>query len=265
MFSRFKNGVASPDAQLAVGEVKLPDPVTQLYQDVERVAYWFLRNFSVAIPADQRHDLLPHFRHYLGWCYRMVDMVSRSEQPKVPAVSNYDTRQCVDAILTRYESRKDVRFVQVIAYRYPGLNVLEVGAGTRATTIPALRELGDACASYTFTEISSGFFIAAEELFEKEAGSMVFKTFDMEKEPMKQGFVEGSYEVVIAVNVLHVAGDLETSLSNVRRLLKPGGFLVVGEFTYTNRLFSGMTVGTLPGWWIGAENGRPWVPLLTLG
>lgn len=53
-------------------------------------------------------------------------------------------------------------------------------------------------------------------------------------------------------------------MANVRRLLKPGGFLVVGELTSTDLLFTGMTVGTLPGWWIGVETGRPWGPLLDL-
>ncbi|KAL8770428.1 MAG: hypothetical protein Q9209_003854 [Squamulea sp. 1 TL-2023] len=157
------------------------------------------------------------------------------------------------------------RVVSQISHRYPGLNIFEVGAGTGATTSAVLRELGDTYTSYTFTDISSGFFIDAEERFSKQAGSIVFKTFNMEKEPSGQGFIEGLYDVVVAVNVLHVSSDMEASLSNVRRLLKPGGFLVVAELTSTDLLFSGMTVGTLPGWWIGAETGRPWGPLLNLG
>lgn len=156
------------------------------------------------------------------------------------------------------------RIVAQIAHRNPSLNIVEVGAGTGATTSAVLREIGNTYSSYTFTDISSGFFMAVEERFTSESGRMVFKTFNMEKEPSGQGFVEGSYDLAIAVNVLHVSSDMEASLSNVRRLLKPGGFLVVAELTSTDLLFSGMTVGTLPGWWIGAETGRPWGPLLNL-
>lgn len=156
------------------------------------------------------------------------------------------------------------RIVSQISHRFPSLKLFEVGAGTGATTSAVFREIGDTYASYTFTDISSGFFLAAEERFAQEAGRMVFKTFDMEKRPAGQGFVEGLYDVVVAVNVLHVSGDLESSLSNVRRLLKPGGYLIVGELTSTDLLFTGMTVGTLPGWWVGAESGRPWGPLLDL-
>ena len=64
-------------------------------------------------------------------------------------------------------------------------------------------------------------------------------------------------ESAIAVNVVHVSGYIQAPLSNAHRLLKPGGFLVVGELASTNLIFSGMTVGTLPGWWIGAETSRP--------
>jgi len=49
--------------------------------------------------------------------------------------------------------------VAQIAYRNPSLNIVEVGAGTGATTSAVLREIGDTYSSYTFTDISSGFFM----------------------------------------------------------------------------------------------------------
>ncbi|KAF2274182.1 ketoacyl-synt-domain-containing protein [Westerdykella ornata] len=158
-----------------------------------------------------------------------------------------------NAICSGPTGRWLARILSQIAHRHPSLDIFEVGAGTGATTSAVLKEMGDTYSSYTFTDISSGFFIDTEERFAKEAGRIVFKTFNMEKASSGQGFVEGVYDVVVAVN-----------LSNVWRLLKPGGFLVVAELTSTELLFSGMTVGTLPGWWIGAETGRPWGPLLTL-
>ena len=157
------------------------------------------------------------------------------------------------------------RLASQISHRYPALNIFEIGAGTGATTASVLRALGGTFSSYTFTDISNGFFMSAEERFaDHHASRMVFKTFNMEKDPSGQGFAAGSYDVVVAVNVLHVSADMEASLANVRRLLKPGGYLLVGELTSTDLLFTGMTVGTLPGWWIGAETGRPWGPLLDL-
>ena len=94
---------------------------------------------------------------------------------------------------------------------------------------------------------------------------MIFKVFNMENSAIEQGFVEGQYDVIVAANVLHVSVDMDKSMSNVRRLLKPGGYLITLEVTSTELLFSGMTVGTLPGWWLGAETGRQWGPAMTLG
>ncbi|KAK3299648.1 polyketide synthase [Chaetomium fimeti] len=169
-----------------------------------------------------------------------------------------------DALCGGPSNRWLSRLVAQIGHRYPGLNIFEIGAGTGATTASVLRALGGSYSSYTFTDISSGFFMAAEERFADQAGRMSFKTFDMEKDPSGQRFTAGTYDVVVAVNVLHVSADMEASLANVRRLLKPGGYLLTGELTSTDLLFTGMTVGTLPGWWIGVETGRPWGPLLNL-
>lgn len=141
---------------------------------------------------------------------------------------------------------------------------MEIGAGTGATTSSVIDAIGGAYASYTFTDISSGFFEAAEDRFASEGSRMIYKTFNMERAPSEQGFVEGSYDVIMAINVLHVSTNIEATMRNVRRLLRPGGFVVVGELTSTELLFSGMTVGTLPGWWIGSETGRPWGPLFSL-
>ncbi|RMZ78734.1 hypothetical protein DV737_g3768, partial [Chaetothyriales sp. CBS 132003] len=135
-------------------------------------------------------------------------------------------------------SRWLARIVSQITFRHPGINILEVGAGTGATTNAILYELGSSYNSYTFTDISSSFFLPAEERFGTRGNRIIYKTFDMEKEPKTQGYVEGSYGVVTAVNVLHVSADVSASLSNVRRLLKPGGFLVVAELTSTDLLFA---------------------------
>lgn len=131
------------------------------------------------------------------------------------------------------------------------------GAGTGATTESVVSTLGNAFASYTFTDISSGFFPAAEKRFESFSSRMTYKTFNMEKSPGDQGFPEGHYDIVIGANALHVSSDMKSSMANVRRLLKPGGYLLGLEVTSTNLIFSGMIMGTLPGWWLGADKGRP--------
>ncbi|KAI9154717.1 polyketide synthase-1 [Paramyrothecium foliicola] len=313
MFSHFQRKIASPDGELAAAGERLSDYEVQLYKDADRVSFWYARNAALSIPLQERHGLLPHFQHYLGWCDRMVEMVTNGALTKVVPACNNDSHEDIEQVMARYHDRKDMQFVQVvgenlvpviragnsmlehmnqdgllrafyeenalcggpsnrwlsrlvsqISHRFPALNIFEIGAGTGATTASVLNALDGAYSSYTFTDISSGFFMAAEERFQEHSTRMAFKTFNMEKDPSDQGFSPGTYDVVVAVNVLHVSADMEASLSNIRRLLKPGGYLLVGELTSIDLLFTGMTVGTLPGWWIGAETGRPWGPLLDL-
>ncbi|KAL1618817.1 putative Hybrid PKS-NRPS biosynthetic cluster [Neofusicoccum ribis] len=152
-----------------------------------------------------------------------------------------------------------------LTHRYPRMNVLEIGGGTGGSTRVILPRLGDNFSTYTFTDVSAGFFEAAEERFNEYADRMVFKTLDMEKDITEQGFVEGHYDMILASNVLHVGADLDATMSNVRRLLKPGGWLINMEtVTFYPCLRNGFAMAGLAGWWIGADTGRPWGPTIDI-
>lgn len=95
---------------------------------------------------------------------------------------------------------------------------------------------------------------------------MIFKTLDAEKDPIEQGFREGDYDLIVAFFIIHATSDLARCLRNIRKLLRPGGFLVVGEGFEDGRYSvasSGYIFGTLPGWWLGAETGRSLSPHIT--
>ena len=98
MFSHFQYKVASPDGQLAAGGEKMSKFEVQMYKDVDRAAYWFARNASLSIRAEERHELLPHFQRYLSWCDRMVHMISLNAHPKVKAECNAESRQTIAQI-----------------------------------------------------------------------------------------------------------------------------------------------------------------------
>ncbi|KAF2471756.1 putative equisetin synthetase [Lindgomyces ingoldianus] len=161
-------------------------------------------------------------------------------------------------------NRHFARMVAQVAHRYPRMKILELGAGTGGSTRNILPLLGPSFSSYTYTDISSGFFEAAQDRFSDYANRMIFKTFDMEQSPASQGFIEGSYDLILASNVMHATGKLEEMMSNVRSLLKPGGYLITLELTSDDTLRVGLPMGSLPGWWVGAESGRPNGPGLSL-
>ena len=92
---------------------------------------------------------------------------------------------------------------------------------------------------------------------------MIFKMLDIEIDPAKQGFGEGSYDVVVASNVIHATQSLENALKNVRKLLKPNGKFILLEVTNSDIFRVGFVFGLLPGWWLGREDFRQSGPTVT--
>ena len=94
---------------------------------------------------------------------------------------------------------------------------------------------------------------------------MTFKVFDAETTPATQGFEVQSYDIVIASNVLHATASLHKTLENTRKLLKPGGYLLLLEITNNGPTRFTNMMGGLPGWWIGVDDGRRFAPTITPG
>ena len=60
---------------------------------------------------------------------------------------------------------------------------------------------------------------------------MDFKKLDIEVNPLEQGFTSGAYDLIVAASCLHATKNLNTTMSHVRKLLKPGGTLLLIEAT----------------------------------
>ena len=128
------------------------------------------------------------------------------------------------------------------------LRIIEVGAGTGATTEIVFAELSGTCLEYTFTDISAGFFSEAEQRFAGNGLNIDYRALDIETDPTSQGFVARSYDLVIAANVLHATQDLNETLTHCLELLVPGGLLVALE-SLRGRAWQDLTFGFLDGWW----------------
>ena len=168
------------------------------------------------------------------------------------------------------------KYFDLLGHKNPHMRILEVGSGTGGATLPILQALGGAnedlprFAKFDFTDISSGFFDTAKEKLEAWSHLINYGKLNIEEDPEPQGYETGSYDVVVAANVLHATKSMQETMNNVRKLLKPGGKLILIELT-RERMTTSTIFGTLPGWWAGEEDGRQkgptlteqeWVPLL---
>ena len=136
------------------------------------------------------------------------------------------------------------------------LRVVEVGAGTGSATTYILPELPEGRFDYTYTDISAGFFAEAEARFGDGGGCIEYRTLDVEKDPVAQGYAPHGYDLIIASNVLHATRYLQETLGHCRDLLAPSGQLIALE-NLSGLGWMDLTFGQLDGWWRFADDYRP--------
>lgn len=133
------------------------------------------------------------------------------------------------------------------------LRILEVGAGTGSTTAWLLPALPPERTTYTYTDISSAFLPRAGRRF-AGFGFLDHRTLDLNREPGAQGFDPGTFDLVVAANVLHATEDVRGALRRIGDLLCDGGRLLAVEF-HDNDLFA-PCYGLLDSAWTFADS-RP--------
>lgn len=141
--------------------------------------------------------------------------------------------------------------VRALAARTPRkpARILEIGAGTGATTIEVLRALEEngIAHEYWYTDLWDKLVAEARGRLEPLHPSLRFGFLDIGTDPAAQGFRD-EYDIVVATNVLHATRDLHASLRHAKRLLRPGGVIVINESVEVQE-YSTYTFGLLPGWW----------------
>ncbi|KUJ19541.1 reducing type I polyketide synthase [Mollisia scopiformis] len=160
------------------------------------------------------------------------------------------------------------RFLDSLLHKNPGMKILEIGAGTGGTTgilhqTSAPDPSHPRYSEYHFTDISPSFFAKGREKFQHN-GRMSFSVLDIERDIFDQGFQGEYYDLIIASNVLHATRSLSKTIGNTRKLLKPGGLLLLVELTVPDLLPVPFVFGTLPGWWLSSEHYRPMGPLINV-
>jgi acyl transferase domain-containing protein/NADPH:quinone reductase-like Zn-dependent oxidoreductase/NAD(P)-dependent dehydrogenase (short-subunit alcohol dehydrogenase family) len=139
-----------------------------------------------------------------------------------------------------------------------GLRILEVGAGTGATTDALLERLGGRIEEYRFTDVSAYFVRNARQRLGDRPG-LRFDVLDLE-EPLAEP--DRPFDVIVGADVVHATADVAATLERLGSLLAPGGLLVLLE-PIRRSLWLELIFGQVEGWWRFADSTlRPDHPLL---
>ncbi|KAE8852240.1 hypothetical protein HRS9122_02527 [Pyrenophora teres f. teres] len=282
-----------------------PDQVeAQTLADIKKVCAWFLQEALTSLTQEEIQNIDGHLKRYYTWMKlqairnkptdatpeEKAALISKTRAGSINGelvcnlgphlrdilcrrISPLELMQENQLLLRFYieglkldRSRKQMAdLVQLHAYKNPRMKILEIGAGTGATTRQVLEALGaeDPLAeSYDFTDVNESFFEIAEQDLSAWKSLVKFSKLDIEQDPSAQGFEDGAYDIVLASQVLHRTRSMDETIANVRKLLKPNGKLIVMEST-KDQLDFRMIFGLLPDQWVGEEEHRLLTPSLT--
>jgi acyl transferase domain-containing protein/SAM-dependent methyltransferase/acyl carrier protein len=239
----------------------------------------FLRT-DLPDPAVVRHRLAadyPGFAPMLGLLDHCVHHYSQALTGEIPAVSVLfpdggeglmleSARNTVEFINNRVIRVLAREVVSRVLEAAPGrrLRILEIGGGNGYVTGVIAPALKGADVKYHFTDIGKSFVLAAERKAAKFGFDfMTFGTLDVSADLAAQGYEDDSFDLVIALDVIHATPDIRASVRNIQRLLRPGGALLLLESVKSYR-WDHMIAGLAEGWWFGQDNLRTNSPLLDI-
>lgn len=193
---------------------------------------------------------------------RLVEVLQGTLDGVKLIFGNEEGRQLVsglygDSLLNKLFYKQMEDFLARLVSRLPRdsgpLKILEMGAGTGGTTkylVPLLARL-EFPVEYTFTDLAPSFVAAARRQF-KAYPFMRFRAHDMEQEPADD--LIGTQHIIVASNAVHATHSLTVSAGNMRKALRPDGFLMMLEMTETLPWVD-IIFGLLEGWWL-FDDGR---------
>jgi acyl transferase domain-containing protein len=207
----------------------------------------------------------------------LADVLSGSCEPLTELL--FPQQEAVTAASLFREARGSQVFNRVmlaaldeVCRRVPGrrgLRILEVGAGMDGTISGLVPRLDGSRIEYHLADVSRAMFTdiadAATQRMRRNLAEYSFVDFlrlDIEKAPEEQGFETAGYDVVIAPNILHATTDLRRSVKHLRRLLAPGGLLLVVEGTAAQPWVDLVYGMTAPWWSFTDTDVRPHHPLI---
>jgi acyl transferase domain-containing protein/SAM-dependent methyltransferase len=169
-----------------------------------------------------------------------------------------------DDLLTRLfaaaNTTKKTAFLKSMAHARPALRTLELGGSTGQFTSSLIKDLSlhngvSLYHKHTFADPSPTSLADARKRFQG-VENIEFRVLDVGTDPAEQGFKDDDkFDLIVATNYVHATASLSGSLANIRKLLAPGGRLLLQELSMESKWIN-CILGFLDDWWLGVNDGR---------
>jgi acyl transferase domain-containing protein/SAM-dependent methyltransferase/acyl carrier protein len=232
------------------------------------------RGESSSTPADEIWDQWAAFMKSYGHdvemagavavvdeCFRKLPSILRGDVLTTDVLFPHGSMEKMEALykdnsVSRYFNDVLAEFVSdYIARRLSfdpsaKIRILEIGAGTGGTTsvlLPHLLGIAENIGEYCYTDFSQAFLMKAEERYGKAYPFLRYQLCDIEKPLAEQGVMLGSYDIVVATNVLHATKQIRQTLRHAKSALAKNGLLVMNEMS-SKTVFATILFGLIDGW-----------------
>ncbi|KAF2107006.1 hypothetical protein BDV96DRAFT_506848 [Lophiotrema nucula] len=158
-----------------------------------------------------------------------VDLFMRPIWPGLMPDAQEAMKSISSAVGDRDGSRKCmVAVAKQIHNRNSRMRILQIGAADNDFTHDLLRSLESFYVSYTITDDSSKILETAQQSLSQYARKLVFQQLDIQDEKVDDVPI-ATYDMVVIPQGISQGASPEAVLNNVRRLLKPGAYLLLAE------------------------------------
>ncbi|KAH8199740.1 hypothetical protein TruAng_006085 [Truncatella angustata] len=201
---------------------------------------------------------------------RFMKVLGESLQARIlPAGDLKDTALSPSTLLETVPALKAVNkhlgsITQKLRHRFAQMQVLEIGSSYLGPSGGVLAALGDSSSTYVFGNIGPAF--SAEEGTDHRVQDVLLHSLQQDQlDKLKESSQEG-FDLVVVSFLLHGRENMDSVISNLRQLIKPGGSVLfvepTKELTWLRYLLYGQLNPTLTAH-DGQDLGSP-VPLIEL-
>ncbi|KAI1173654.1 hypothetical protein F4777DRAFT_589726 [Nemania sp. FL0916] len=227
--------------------------------DLEAMDNETLANSITSLVTDLEHGPAAHAARAISRIYSNITSILSSK------LTGRETLSADDILpkLYRFMASYDIsNFILCLAQCRPNLRILELGTGFNPVANghhwdKLVRPSGDELYSkYVYVEAIPAMTLHLQERFKgNKTANLEFATLDARHDPDEQGFEHSDFDLVIANVASHMLPSISHWLANVKKLLRPGGRLLVQQ-PREGLDWTKYVLGTLPEWWCGTEDGR---------